>query len=420
MRSLYLLILIVASWIPARGADWPGFRGPRGLGIALDCNLPAVWNSKSNLAWKTELPGPGASSPIVVGDRVFVTCYSGYGLSKDAAGDMSKLKRHVLSVDVASGKTLWTREITPVLPEVKFDGYNALHGYASSTPVSDGNHVFAFFGKSGVFCFDLDGKQIWQASVGKGTDGFGAGPSPILYKDYLIVNASMESRALIALNKSDGKQVWSAKIGRTWGTPLLVTVAGRDELILAMPEFVRAFNPNNGDERWRCGGVQQMNYVCPSPVAHKGTVYAMFNQGLLAIRAGGNGDVTETHLVWSLKKGANVTSPVYHDGHVYFSTGDAGQVHCVTADKGTTVYQKPLSKSRDRIYASPLIADNKLYYTTREEGTYVLDASPKFRLLAHNIFEDDQSVCNGSLAAAGGRLFLRSNRFLYGIATKSN
>jgi outer membrane protein assembly factor BamB len=364
--------------------------------------------------WKAELPGPGSSSPIVVGGRVFLTCYSSYGVDK-GPGEIRNLKRHLVCLDRGTGKILWTRDVAAVLPDGKFAGYTALHGYASSTPVSDGTHVFAFFGKSGVFCFDLDGKQLWQTTVGKDHDGFGAGPSPIVYKDWVIVNASMESRTLVALGKGDGKPAWSVKLGRTWCTPLLVAVAGRDELVLTMPGMVQAFDPRTGAELWRCKGVRQSNYVCPSPVAHAGVVYAMFNQGCLAVRAGGDGDVTDTHLLWSLTRGANVSSPVYHDGHLYFSTDSAGQVHCVTADEGKVVYQKSLPGSKDRIYASPLVADDKLYYTTREEGVFVLDAGPRFNVLARNVIEGDQSVCNGSPTVAGGRLLIRSNRVLYCI-----
>jgi outer membrane protein assembly factor BamB len=413
IRTL-LMALVALVFVGATVADdWPQFRGPGGQGVAAARGLPVVWDARTNIAWKTELPGAGASSPVVVGDRVFVTCYSGYGLSKDNAGDMKQLKRHLVCLDRVGGKILWTRDIVSVLPETKYDGYNALHGFASSTPASDGKHVFVLFGKTGVFCFDLDGKQVWHASVGKGGDGFGAGPSPIVYGDLLIVNASMESRSLVALNKSDGKEVWSVKIGRTWCTPIVVTVAGRAELVLSMPESLLGLDPLSGAELWRCKVIRQTNYVCPSPVAHDGVVYAGFHNGFVAVRAGGKGDVTATHLLWSINRGTNVSSPLYHDGHVYFAT-DAAAVQCVTADKGAKVYQQRLD-SRDRIYGSPLLAEGKLYYVTREEGVFVLEAGPRWKVLAHNVIADDPSVCNGSLAVTGSQLLLRSDRYLYCI-----
>jgi outer membrane protein assembly factor BamB len=348
-----------------------------------------------------------------VGDRIFVTSYSGYGVPESAAEDMKNLKRHLVCVERTTGKVLWVRDVPALLPEGKYAGYSALHGFASSTPVSDGTHVFVLFGKTGVFCFDLEGKQIWQTSVGKGSDGFGAGPSLIVYKDLLIVNASIESRSLVALAKKDGQQVWSAKVGRAWSTPLVVTAAGRDELVMAMPEALRAYDPLSGAELWQCQGIEQKNYVCPSPVAHDGIVYAAFHNGCIAVRAGGKGDVTSTHRVWSVKRGSNVASPIYYNGNLYLAES-AGSIHGVTADTGAKAYQGSLG-SRDRVYASPLLAGSKLYYVTREEGVFVIEAGPTLKVLAHNVIDDDKSICNASLAMAGNQLLLRSDRFLYCI-----
>ena len=156
-RTLFAIVLIGVLG-PAAAADWLQFRGPGGLGIAPDKGMPLKWSADTNLAWKAELPGPGASSPIVVGDRVFVTCYSGYGLSKDEPGDQKNLKRHLVCVDRKTGKMLWTRDVAALVPEPNYAGFQSLHGYASSTPVSDGKNVYVFFGKTGVFAFDLDGK----------------------------------------------------------------------------------------------------------------------------------------------------------------------------------------------------------------------------------------------------------------------
>src|SRR5262249_38708054 len=156
-------------------------------GIAKDNNVPTTWSATENIIWKTDLPGAGSSSPIVVSNKIFVTCYSGYGLP-DKMGNMEDLKRHLLCVDRANGKILWTREVPALQPEVQYRSYQAQHGYASSTPVSDGEHVYVFFGKAGVFAFDLDGKKLWQASVGERTHNWGSGTSPILYKDLVIVN----------------------------------------------------------------------------------------------------------------------------------------------------------------------------------------------------------------------------------------
>src|SRR5437867_1716451 len=234
---------------------------------------------------------------------------------------MNDLKRHLLCVDRATGKILWTRDVPADLPEQPYRSFQAQHGFASSTPVSDGERVYVFFGKSGVFAFDLDGKQLWRASVGERTNDWGSGASPILYRDLVIVNAGVESGSLVALNKKDGKEAWSARgISQSWTTPVLVEAEGRQEVVVNTQGRLRAFNPDTGEDFWSCRGMS--GYVCPSVIAHDGVVYAIgdrFNHTSLAVRAGGNGDVTDTRLLWRLNKSSTVSSPVYHDGYLYWA-----------------------------------------------------------------------------------------------------
>ncbi len=407
----FFLVLLGAA--PAAAGDWLGFRGPGGLGIAGAKNLPVSWSADSNVVWKTALPGPGASSPIVVGKKIYLTCYSGYGTDA-GQGDMQKLQRHLVCLDRA-GKILWTRDVPAALKEISFKGYQALHGYASSTPVSDGQRVFVFFGKSGVLAFDLDGKQLWHKSAGTGTNSWGSGTSPILYKDLVIVNASVESGALVALHNSDGKTAWTSPgIRQSWNTPLVVDVGGRQELVVNMMGKVRAFNPQTGDELWTCQGIG--DYVCPSFIAHHGILYVIGGRGntALAIKAGGKGAVMP---LWRISKGSNVSSPVYHDGHLYWASESRGTVYCVKAETGAVVYEERLAPNPGRIYASPVSADGKLYYVSREGGAYVVEAKPEFKLLAHNTL-GDTSVFNASPVVHDGQLLLRSNRYLYCIGTK--
>jgi len=327
---------------------------------------------------------------------------------------MSALKRHVVCLTRA-GKILWTRDVPSGLPETVYGSYQGLHGYASSTPVSDGKNIYAFFGKAGVFAFDLEGKQLWSSSVGAAKHSWGSGTSPILYKDFVIINASVESGALVALRKDTGKPAWTAKgnVSSSWNTPILVNVpGGATEVVVSQQGRLRGFNPDTGAELWNCQGIN--DYVVPSIVAHEGIVYAIGARAnaAVAIRAGGKGNVSSTHVVWNLKKGSNVSSPVYHEGHLYWASDGGSRVYCVKVDKGTLVYEQTLKPNADRIYASPLVADGKIYYVSRERGTYVLDASPQFKLLAHNTL-GDKSVFNGSPVADRGQLLLRSNRYLY-------
>jgi outer membrane protein assembly factor BamB len=414
-----LLVLAVLGTCSLIGADWTEFRGPGGQGISAEKDLPSEWSSQKNIIWKTPLPGPGTSSPITVGKRIFLTSYTGYALDVAKPGMMEDLRRHVLCLDRGNGKVIWSKEFQPVLPEHKYAGEGSYHGYSSSTPISDGERLYVFFGKSGVYCFDLDGNQCWQVSVGTGINGWGSAASPLLYKNLLIVNASVESGSLVALNKADGKEVWRTKgIQSAWNTPVLVKApSGDTELVISVQNRLLGFDPETGKELWNADGVHR--YVCPSVVAHDGVVYAIGGgHTSLAVKAGGRGDVTKTHVVWRESKGSNVGSPVYHDGHIYWASDGGGVVYCQEAATGKIVYQQRLEPASGLIYASPVLADGKIYYVSQHKGTYVVAAKPKFELLARNVFEDDSSRTNASPAVSDGQLLLRTDQNLYCIGKK--
>ena len=397
-------------------ADWPQFRGPRGSAVSTETGLPTTWSASENIVWKTKLPGHGTSSPVVIGKRVYLTCYSGYGLDGSDPGDQSKLTRHVLSVNLANGKIAWQKGVKADQGEEPFQGFQALHGYASSTPAADGKGVYVFFGKSGVFAFDLKGKQLWRGDVGQGTHNWGSATSPLLYKELVIVNASVESGAIVALNKKNGKEAWRAEGSQSsWNTPILVDVGGKQELVVSVQGTIGGFDPDNGKPLWRCDGIP--DYVCPSLVAKDGVVYAIGGRSAmcLAIKAGGRGDVTKSHLLWQAQAGSNVTSPVIHEGHLYW-VSDEGVAHCLKADSGQIVYQERLDA--ERVYASAVAADGKLYIVSREDGAFVLDAAPRFKLLAHNDLSPDTSVFNAGPAVVNGQLLLRSDQMLYCIGEK--
>ena len=221
------LPLALASLGPASAADWLRFRGPGGDGISVEAEIPLTWSETQSLAWRTPLPGPGSSSPIVSGDRAFVTSYSGYGVRDVSDGSKEGLKRHLVCVRLEDGEVLWTKTIAAEMPEDDHAGYLTEHGYASSTPVTDGQQVFVFLGKSGVLAFDMDGNEQWRVGVGKESSNrrWGSAASPVLYKDTVIVNASEEGRAILALDKQTGQEVWKAEAASlelTYGTPTLV------------------------------------------------------------------------------------------------------------------------------------------------------------------------------------------------------
>ena len=338
---LLAAVVLGGSTAALSAADWTQFRGKGGLGISSETGLPTQWSSEENIAWKAEMPGPGASCPITLGDRVFITCYSGYGLESNE-GDQKDLVRHLLCLNRKSGETVWHKKFEPTLPEHNYRGEGSYHGYAASTPTTDGERLYVFFGKSGVFCFGLDGEQLWQASVGERTSGWGSGGSPLLHGNLVIINASVESGSLVAFDKLHTS---------------------------------------------------------------------------LAVRTGGRGDVTESHGVWRLNKGANVSSPIYYKGHLYW-TRDGSTVCCQNPATGEIVSEERLQPGAGRIWSSPVLADGKLYYVSQHNGTYVVAANPTLELLAHNVFDDDDSRTNASPTVSHGQLFVRTDRNLYCIGTE--
>lgn len=414
--TLCVFLLALGATGPMPAADWPGFRGPAGNGVVPETESPPLeWSESKNLVWRTELPGPGSSSPIIVGDRVFLTCYSGYGLDKRDPGDLSKLRRHAICLDRESGKILWNEVVDSPRDEPYQGEYITTHGYASGTPVSDGKGVYFFFAHAGVHAFTLEGKKVWEANVGEKPHAWGSGSSPLLHGDLLFVNAALESDTLFALDRRTGEEVWSVKgFPNSWGTPTLAVVEGREELIVNASGKLRAFDPQTGKELWSCQAIRAAE-LCPSVLVHDGICYVVGHPGgeAMAVRAGGDGDVSETHVLWKIKKGSNVSSPVWHEDHLYFINDARAMAICLEASTGKVVYEERISPARDRWYASPILSQGRLYYVGRTSGTVVLAAKPEFEVLATNTIADDNSVSNASLAVSDRSIFLRSDRFAY-------
>ena len=422
----WVLAAAVAS--PAAGGDWPRFRGPGGEATSDGTALPTTWSESQNLKWKLALPGAGSSSPIVFGDRVFVTCYSGYGMDARNPGNKRDLMRHLVCVDRNSGKVAWSQAVSAAVGESDYRGYLREHGYASSTPVSDGKSVFVLFGKTGVLAFDMAGKKLWQAKVGTQSNmkGWGSAASPILYKDTVIVSAAEEGRAIFAFDKATGKQVWKAaanSLELAFGTPSLVTVGGTTELVLAVPGEVWGLNPDTGKLQWYAQTGIGGN-VSPSVTAVGGMVYVTGGYpqlGSAAVRAGRAGtskDVTKTNVVWTTSDASYVATPIVHKGYLYW-LDDRGTAYCLNAATGKQVYRQRLSgtvrgSGSGRVcYASPVRVGDELYVVSRAGGTYIFDAAPTFKQIAQNRFASDTSDFNATPAISNGQLFLRSNRFLY-------
>ncbi|NQU24949.1 MAG: PQQ-like beta-propeller repeat protein [Candidatus Nealsonbacteria bacterium] len=423
-----VLLVLMAVAPAADGADWPQFRGPAGAATTDDAKVPLAWSDSKNVKWKIPLPGPGSSSPIVFADRVFVTCYSGYGVEASNPGSLAKLQRHLICVDRNSGKTLWSKTVDATLPEDELRGYLSQHGYASSTPVTDGKRVFVLFGKTGVMAFDFDGNKLWQKSVGTESSNrrWGSAASPILYKDMVIVNASEESQSIRAMKQETGEEVWRAEASSlelSYGTPLLVDLpGGRKELVLGVPYEVWGLDPDTGKLTWYAETALDGNIV-PSPVASGGIVVIFGgyrNTGAVAVEAGGKGDVTKTRVLWTSKDASYVPSPVVRDGKLYW-VSDMAIAFCAELETGKTIFSERLPRTGGGsfggkpCYASVVRAGERFYSVSRTAGTFVWAVKDGYEQLAHNRLESDQSDFNGSPAIADGQIFLRSNRFLYCI-----
>ncbi len=425
-QRMVVLGVLLLNLRPVWAADWLGFRGSNGNGISEETQLVTTWSEAENLAWKRALPGPGSSSPIVCGDRVFVTCYSGYGVDKRNPGEPKDLRRHLLCLNASDGVVVWEKTVDATLPEDPYRGYISEHGYASSTPVSDGQRVYVFFGKSGVFAFDFEGNQLWQRALGTESSNrrWGSAASPILHDDLLIVNASEERRALIALDKVTGQEVWKVEADKTelsFATPVIAAIPdGRNELVLAVPSEVWAFEPRTGELNWYARTTLGGN-ISPTPVAHAGVLYVFGgfpSTEAVAIRAGGADDVTNTHIAWTSRDASYVPSPVVYEGNLYW-VSDRGRAFCAEAKTGKILFEEKLPlKGGKPVYASVVLADGKLYAVSRTGGAFVLAAKPQFEQLAHNRFASDDSDFNASPAISDGRLFLRSNRFLYCVVAR--
>ncbi len=401
----------------ALAEDWPRFRGPTGMGTAAEQELPLEFGPDKGLVWKTRLPGAGASSPVLWGDRIYLTAHTGYAVPGEDAGSLDQLQRLLLCLDRKSGNILWTQSVPAKLPEEPT--IREGHGYTASTPAVDAAGVVVFFGKSGVLAFDHEGKEQWRADVGEGTNGWGSAASPIFYQDRVIISASVESESLVSLDRATGKELARASgIREAWNTPVVVVnPRGERELIVPIIEKVLAFDPLSLAPLWSCD-TDIPWYMVPSVVARDGVVYSIGGRpgGGLAIRTGGRGDVTGTERLWTSRKGGNVSSPVLHGEHMYWMHDNLGIAFCASLATGELAYERRLQRA-GMVYASALLVGDRIYYITREGRVFVVRAAPKFELLATSDL-NDRSVFNASPAAADGRLYVRSDAWLYCFGRK--
>lgn len=384
--------------------DWPWWRGPTLDNKSRDTHAPMKWSRTENIVWKTPVPGRGHSSPVLWGDRVFLT-----------TADEAAQTQRALAFDRKTGKPLWN-------VAVHTGGFEKKHeknSHASATPACDGQRVYsAFVNSSAVYvtATDLEGKVVWQQKAGPYESQHGYGSSPVLYKQTVIVLAdSMKGSFLAALDRATGKVVWCSDrpvTGRngSYATPIVANLAGRPQLVVQGTRVTTSYDPDTGKELWTCFGPAEVTGCTPAYDAkHVFATGGFPEKEILAIRADGAGDVTKSHVAWRSKKGVTyVPSPLYHDGRLYV-VNDGGVATCFYASTGEEVWSERLEGA---FTSSPVLVGDLLYVTNEQGKTYVLKAGPKFERMAG--IDLGEGVLS-TPAVAGGRIYLRTTETLYCI-----
>ena len=403
-KQLFLAALVVfaAVSLQARG-PWPQFRGPSGQGHSDEHGLPAEWSETRNIAWKVRVPGLGWSSPVVNGNRVWLTT---------ATGDREVSLRAV-AYDAATGKEAVNAEVFRVRNPRDINPKNS---WASPTPVLDGDFVFVHFGADGTAALTTDGKIVWTAKFPYQSQ-HGAGGSPIVYGDLLILSGDGPDTAfVVALDKRTGKVKWKTNRryphDQAYTTPLVIRVGDRDQVVSVGAFRVGAYDPATGKELWRASYADGFSNV-PRPVFGHGLVYVAtgFQEpSLIAIRPDGAGDVTRTHVAWQLRRGAPLTPSPILVGDELYVVNDLGILSCVDAKGGNVIWQQRLSGS---FSASPLFADGRLYFSSENGTTTVLTPGREFRRVAINALD---GAILASIAVADGAFYIRTDTNLYRVS----
>ena len=380
---------------------WSRWRGPSGQGLVTGVGYPDVWSATQNVLWKTPVPGRGNSSPIVWGDRVFLTTAEANGA-----------KLSVVAFRRSDGVRMWSTAV----PAAAGNRSHYKNGHASPTVVADGERVYASFGNS-LAAFDMTGKLVWSADLGRVSNYHGPAGSPLLYKDRIILFQDQSANAYIAaFDTRTGKRLWNTPRDATvgWGTPIAVRVGDRDEIIVNGQSRVQAYDPASGRELWRVRGTTFE--VIPTPVVGFGMVFSTSGRAgpTLAIRPGGHGDVSTSHLAWTSPRGSPfVPSPLLLGQYLYTVNDMASIVTNLDARTGRTVWQGRLGVAqREGFSASPVAVDGKLFFTNDDGDTFVLRAGATFELLRVNSLGERTLA---SPALVDGRWYVRTEQHLIAI-----
>jgi outer membrane protein assembly factor BamB len=441
---LRLLLLLAAAAagsasVQSHPQHWPQWRGPFFNGVA-EGSAPLQWSDGRNVKWRTAIPGRGFSTPVVWGNRIFVTTAvpTGKGTTPPAVPDGGPRRgsanggagtgqEHdfvVMCLDRTSGKVLWQKTAISAVPH---EGYHRTYGsFASNSPVTDGRLVYASFGSRGIYCYDFDGKLVWGKDPGvrlRIRNEFGEGAAPVLDGERLIQAYDQESGSfLLALDKTTGREIWRTPRDEVsaWSTPLVIDGGGGRQVVVSATLKTRSYDPSTGKLLWECAGLGAN--VIPAPVHRDGIVYVMSGHRdpkLMAIRLGRQGDLTHTDaVIWTQTRGTSYTpSPVLHEGKLY-TLSDSGMVSCFDARTGNPYYLQKRLPQPDNYKASPVASAGRLYLASESGVVTVLRMGEQFEVLATNTLEGQMFVASPVVVERD--LLLRSATELFCISDSGN
>ncbi|UCE41351.1 MAG: PQQ-binding-like beta-propeller repeat protein [Candidatus Aminicenantes bacterium] len=442
MKKSVILIacvfVVTGSFLQAQSASdiekyWHQWRGPFMTGVSPDGDPPVEWGETKNVKWKIAIPGKGHSTPIIWGDKIFIltaveTDKEGQALDQSSEPQhgrgmpltrTTKIHRFVvMAVNRDDGRILWQKTVKEEMPQ---EGTHEFGSWASHSPVTDGEHVYAYFGSRGLYCLDFEGQIKWERDFGQLSKrmNFGEGSSPALFGDKIIITWDHEGQSfIVALDKKTGKDIWKVDRdeGTSWATPYVVEVNGKPQVIASATKLIRSYDLETGEQIWECGGMTQN--AIPMPLTADGILYVMSGfrgNALLAIQlAKAKGNITDSDaIVWKHDKDTPYTpSPMIQGNYLYFLRGNNGNLSCFDAKTGTPLYTAQKLEGMGNIFASLVGAKDRIYVTGQKGTFYVVKQGPEFATLAKNILEDN---FNASPVVLGKQLFLRGYKYLYCI-----
>jgi outer membrane protein assembly factor BamB len=416
----------------SKAKNWHQWRGPEANGVSRTARPPIEWSETKNVKWKVSVDGRGGSTPIIWGNKVFLLTTIDTGkvdASLPKPEDQPKRSfgiKHpntahrfvVLCLDRESGKELWRRIATERVPH---EGHHGDNDFASASPTTDGERLYCWFGSAGLYCYDLEGKKLWERDLGKARVGafLGEGCSPVVYEGRLVIVRDHSRQSTIeVLDAKTGRTQWKKNRdeGNAWATPRVLRHSGKTQVITTASNLVRSYDLKNGEIIWQCSGLT--GNAIPAPVVEGDVVYCMSGYrgySLLALPLSAKGDISDSDkIVWSKNRGTPYTpSPLLYDGMLYFSQSNQAILSCLESKTGKTILERTRLSGVSNLYASPVGADGRVYITGRNGTTLVLERSKELKVLATNKLNDGMDA---SAALAGNQLFLRGSKFLYCIA----